>query len=251
MDANPEASRYKKCVPIPKLMKLDLTTCLALIRDAEEVHLPILHYEDSLGLDSVAVYTDYSGHLIASPSLGIYSPSMSGEAPLVLSLAYPRYFMLGVDDLGHKVFAKSTTLEALGFLVPLMMDPLRFCGREVMVVTDNAAAVIALRKGYSRGDTWATVVCRAARTVAAGICCSLQARWEPRRSSRPTRVSDDLTHNLLTELSSHEIEAYLSKAVVSFPEPVLQWMSAPTIDYTLGLNCLKWMRLNHPILCSF
>ena len=188
-----------------------------------------------------------SGHLLSNPSLGIYCPAISSEAALVCSLAFPRSFMQSEDSFGHKAFSKSTALEALGFLAPLLVDPIRFIGKKMVIVTDNAVAVLVLKKGYS-SDLWATTLCRAARVVAAGLCCQIMARWEPRRSSQATRISDDLTHNLLTELEEKEVDAYLERAQVSFPEPILGWMAKPRVDHSLGNKCLQWILKTFPVL---
>ena len=176
--------------------------------------------------------------------------NVGSETALVCSLAFPRKFMQAEDTLGHKAFSKSTALEALGFLAPLLVDPVRYLGKKVVVVTDNAAAVLTLKRGYSKNDEWATTLCRAARVVAAGLCCSLEARWEPRRSSRQTRISDNLTHNLLEELDDAEVEAYLEKACVAFPRPILAWMGAPGVNPSLGFECLQWIKEIFPELKS-
>ena len=163
------------------------------------------------------MYTDYSGHLIASPSLGVYSPSMTGEPPLVCSLSFPRFFMHKEDEENHKAYAKSTALESIGFLAILLIDPLRFIEKTVVITSDNAASVQVLKKGHSRGDPWATTICRAARVVAAGLGCQLQTVWEPCHPSCPTHIRDNLTHNFLDELEEEEIDSYLQMSQVRFP----------------------------------
>ena len=240
--------RFRKNFSVPHDMRHDLKTCLAIIKDTAGFPLPILDVCDPVELGAVELYTDYSGHLLANPSLGIFSPSQFGNKPLVCSLAYPRHFLLSEDQLGHKAFSKSTSLEALGFLVPLMMDPGRFLGKHTVVVTDNAAAVLVFKKGYSKGDAWATTICRAARVVAAGLCCQLQVKWERRRSSRETRISDNLTHNLLEELDDKEIDAYIEKGFVKFPPPILNWMASPGSDLSLGRKCLDWLEDSFPFI---
>ena len=80
----------------------------------------------------------------------------------------------------------------------LVCDPGRFEGGDKVFYIDNSATVFTVGKGYSKKDQWATTICRAARVVAAEIGASLFAQWSPRRSSRETRIADDLSHNLLT-----------------------------------------------------
>ena len=127
----------------------------------------------------------------------------------------------------------------------ICLDPMRFVEKEVLFNIDNMATVSALRKGDS-GDSWATTLIRAARVVAAAIGCSLYANWTRRRSSVETRIADDLTHNLLTELSDDEVQAYVEFGQVTFPKPILMWMANPGPDRSLGHKCLQWLVANHP-----
>ena len=241
-------SKRERFVNVPEQMKHDLKTCAAIIWNSMDDPLPILESIPPLSFDSVQVYTDYSGQLLANPSLGIYSPSVEGEHPLVCSLAFPRFLLLEKDSEGHKAYAKSTALEALGFLTTLLIDPMRFAERPVLFTNDNAASVLVLQKGYSMGDQWATTICRAARVVAGGLGCYIQAVWEPRRSSRQTIIADNLTHNLLDELDVEEIDQYLDKECISFPDPILRWMAEPLPDQGLGSRCLQWVRDEWPKL---
>ena len=107
-----------------------------------------------------------------------------------------------------KALSKTTALVALGFLTVLILDPLRFTERRALFCCDNWGSVIAFKKGYS-GDPWATTIVRATRVVSAGPGCTLATKWEKRRSSRPSRIADNLAHNNLEELTLTEVEAYL------------------------------------------
>ena len=72
----------------------------------------------------------------------------------------------------------------------------------------------------------------------------MDAKWERRRSSRPSRIADDLTHNKLEELSRDEIIAYVNSGMVTFPEPMKRWMANPGRNLSLGRVCLVWLRKN-------
>ena len=122
---------------------------------------------------SIEVWSDASGHLLASPSIGIYIPSSGYDEPLVASLALPRAFLAATDEEGHKAYCKTTTLESLAYLAALCLDPMRFVESEVLFHIDNDAAVMALSRCYSKRDTWATTLVRAAKIVAAQLGCSL------------------------------------------------------------------------------
>ena len=193
----------------------------------------------------VHVWSDASGHLIASPSLGILVPAKGKEGPLVASLALPRVFLLAKDQEQRKCYCKTTTLESLVFPAALCLDPLRFVGRDVVFHIDNIAAVTALQKGHSK-DIWASTLIRASRVIAASIGCTLFSEWERRRSSRQARTVDDLTHNLVAELTDAELFSYLQQSIVEFPEPLQNWMNSPRKDLTLGFECVHWIWRRFP-----
>ena len=104
-------------------------------------------------------------------------------------------------------------------MVALCLDPLKF-------FVDDIATVIAMNKGFSKYHGTFAIV-RATRVVAAGIGCYIFAVWERRRSSRVSRVADDLTHNLFTELTETEVDALLDLNQVASPPPILEWMADP------------------------
>ena len=118
--------------------------------DTLENPLPIVVPINIPGIWAVEVYTDISGHILDSPSVGIYIPAQTIGKPLAASIAFPRKFLTGEDSLGKSVSCKTTALEALGILTALCLDPFRFAGREVRFWNDNVSTVIAYGKGYSR-----------------------------------------------------------------------------------------------------
>ena len=131
-------------------------------------------------------------------------------------------------------------MECLAYLAALCIDPMRFAEEDVVFHIDNVASVMALRKGYSK-DLLASTIVRASRVVAASLGCSLYATWERRRSTRGSIIADDLTHNLVGSLNREELQAYLDKGLVKFPEPMLEWMAQPKVDLTLGRKCVMWI----------
>ena len=229
---------------IPDTLKRDLRTIMAIVRYTLEVPLPIVEKISSPAVDALKIWTDASGHLIASPSIGVYVPSELGEQPLVASLALPRHFLLSEDSSGHKGYHKTTALECLGLLAALTLDPMRFVEREALFHMDNIASVYALKRGHSKKDEWATTLVRAARVVAAGLGCSLFIEWERRRTSRESIIADELTHNLVQGLDKKELEAYLLQGKVAFADPILEWMAKPRRDPTLGERTLSWLKKN-------
>lgn len=245
-----EASNNKKTsqtFSVPPCFRSDAATLAAIVADTVLNPLPIVSPPRPPALHAIQVFTDASGHLLANPALGIYCPAQLMGTPMIASIPFPKQFLLQQDSQGKMAFRKTTTLEALGLLVPLCIAPMLFAEREVCVTIDNVATTIALHKGRSY-DSWATTIIRAARVVASGLGSTLIAKWKPRRSCIPSRVADDLTHGLTSALTPSEVESFLDLAVINFPQPILHWMAKPGPNRALGRQCLIWIREQTPDL---
>ena len=77
-------------------------------------------------------------------------------------MRFPHKFLCSMDKYGHAIFCKSTLLESLGYLTPMLLCPQRFMGQFACFNLDSAAAVAAQRRGKSVADDLATTVIRAA-----------------------------------------------------------------------------------------
>ena len=211
---------------VPKDMHRDLKTTRAILQYSKQNPLPLVELKPIQAQGAMKVWSDVSGHIIASPSLGLYMEETQYHKPLIASLALPRCFLQKTDTEGKKAFCKTTMLECLAYLTILCLEPLKFIEEEVLFYIDNMASVIALQKGRS-GDPWATTIVRAARVVAAALGCSLFAEWEKRRSSRGAQIADDLTHNLVAELDKTELESYMRGHYIEFPKPICSGWQIP------------------------
>lgn len=239
--SSPVTERSNIRALVPPDLKGDCKILAAIVMDSFTNPLPILIPDHTYPLDSIPIYTDASGDWTSNPSLGIYVPQHGHHQPLIASLRFPFYFLAKKDALGHAATQKTTVLESLGFLATLCLESERWRGKELLFHMDNSAASLALARGRSKRDRWATTIIRAARGVAAAIGASIHSKWTRRRSSRETDIADDLSHCRTSCLSSTELTAFLSGGSVRFPDPILVWMNNPKPDRTLGHACLDWI----------
>ena len=124
-----QKGKCDKLLAVPEILRRDLSTIAAIVCHTLEEPLPIVERLSIPAADAMRVWTDASGHIIASPSLGILVPSRGKEPPLVASLAFPRSFLQAKDSKGHAAYCKTTTLECMGILAAICLDPLRFIQR--------------------------------------------------------------------------------------------------------------------------
>ena len=165
------------------VLKDTCRTMATIIKDTASNPLPIL-VKRSRCLLAVPVFTDASGDLQGSASLGILSETYKKVKPMVASLRFPFKFLLSLDKHGKAMYHKSTLLEATGPLATLLMQPDRFIGQSAVFIQDSQAAVLALNTGKSQFDELATTIVKACRVVAAYLNCNISAEWIPRRSNR-------------------------------------------------------------------
>ena len=226
-------------------LKSDCKLLIPIIQDAHRLGLPILIPPPPVPITVMPIFTDVSGDLTENASLGILVPGYGAHGPLVASLRLPYHFLLAQDDDKHTTFHKTTMLESLAYLATPCLDPARFVNQEVNYNVDNLATTLALPRGRSRKDKWATTIVRAARVVSAALGTIMHTTWIPRCSSREANIADDLSHCRTSRLSSKELAAFLEGGYVSFPEPILQWMQNPSTDHALGVKCLQWIKREH------
>ena len=83
--------------------------------------------------------------------------------------------------------------------------------------------------------------------LTASLNISLVVEWERRRTTRGSRIADDLTHNMMSACSMHEIHAMLEKNIQYFPRPIRTWMMDPKVSVSLGNELVEWVGTEHDL----
>ena len=231
---------------VPARLQDDCRLMTAIVQEAHRFALPILSASTPTPVTAIKIFTDVSGELKNNPSLGILVPQHGAHPPLVASLRLPDYFLISTDEGNHLTVHKTTLLESLSYLATLCIDPARWVGQELDYNVDNLASTLAVIRGRSKKDVWATTAVRAARVVAAGLGATIHTTWVRRCSSREATIADDLSHCRTAGLTGDELSAFLQQGHVRFPDPILRWMENPRPDPSLGVSCLQWIKTNNP-----
>ena len=228
----------------PDYVSQDLLMVAAVMADSFSNPLPIVDPDPPTPLCALHIYTDASGNISgdSSPALGILFPPQDLLHAAAHSLPFPTEFLLQSN--GTSLVADtSTTLESLGILVPMIIDPLRCIGKSLHFHIDNNAVVWAVKKRRS-GDKLAHTVIRAAFLIAGALACKLFVSWVPRRSDPPSVAADDLTH--VNFESALAIDPHCETVVHDyFPVPLRSWMCNPVHNRDLGHLTIAWLRDQH------
>ena len=217
----------------------DLLMVAAIMADTWENPLPILDPDPPVPLGCVSIYTDASGNIAGptSPSLGVFFPSHDLQHSVAISFPFPTDFLLHTNGTGI-VANTTTTLEALGILLPMVTNPFRCVGKSIHVRIDNIAVMFNFKNRRSN-DKLAHTIIRASYLVAGALACKLFVSWIPRRSDRESIIADDLTH--MDFSTSVAFDQHVQTGVQQFPPPITEWMRKPSHDRDLGHNILSWM----------
>jgi hypothetical protein len=154
------------------------------------------------------------------------------------SVTFPKSFLLEArDSSDHAYGCKSSTLEAIGLILPFLGCPALLIGREVSLLTDNEALVHGWPKRRVPHDTSASIFLRALHMIAAFLGASVEVRHLPRVSTPSAELADALTRSTTT-LECHR-QTVSSAPPVRIPQALYDWLQSPSEDWNLSYGLLS------------
>jgi len=148
------------------------------------------------------------------------------------AVIFPRSLLLEKRDAkDHAYGCKSSTLEAIGVILPFLCCPQVLVGREVTLLTDNEALVHGWEKRRVPHDTTASIFLRAIHIISAFLGTSVEIRHLPRISTPSAELVDALSRSTTTQ-DCHR-KAVSSAQPVVVPHALLKWMEEPSEDWNL------------------
>jgi hypothetical protein len=157
------------------------------------------------------------------------------------SVTFPREFLLNKRDAADHAFGcKSSTLEAVGLLLPFLCCPNILIGREVTLLTDNEALVFGWDKRRVPHDNSASILLRAIHIISAFLGASVEIRHLPRMSTPSAELADALSRSTTTLACHLEAVSQAPPAVV--PSQLTDWFQNPTEDWNLPITLLRYVQ---------
>ncbi len=240
-------------LPIPKAVQEDLHIWAAAMDTATKglpiprrptPHLPsaIFFASDASG----AQFNKHQGRFVTVPYEGDRGAASincieDDDIWFHASVTFPRQFLLEKrDSSDHAYGCKSSTLEAIGLLLPFVCCPAIIIGKEVTLLTDNEALVYGWDKRRVPHDTAASIFIRAIHLIAAFLGTSVEVRHLPRMSTPSAELVDALTRSTTT-LPVHR--DFVSRAPSAVIAPVLlDWLDNPQEDWQLPFRLLQYVQ---------
>jgi hypothetical protein len=142
-----------------------------------------------------------------------------------------------VDEKNVRYGDKTTTLEMLGLLMPLVLAPELFTKSNVVMRVDCFGTVYAMENRASKGDTSASVFVRAIYLIAAYLECNLHVEHLPRLSDWGAEVADRLSRlSSTTKQDSKLLKAFSNRDI---PLCLRKWFDEPFPDWSLPFKLLE------------
>jgi hypothetical protein len=157
------------------------------------------------------------------------------------SVTFPRDFLLEKRDAADHAFGcKSSTLEAVGLLLPFLCCPTILIGREVTLLTDNEALVFGWDKKRVPHDNSASILLRALHIISAFLGTSVEIRHLPRMSTPSAELADAPTRSTTTQTC--HLEAVSRAPPATIPTQLTDWFLDPREDWSLPITLLRYVQ---------
>jgi hypothetical protein len=238
--------------PLPAQARDDLRVWAVAVADATK-GLPIPHRPTNFSLAAYTFVSDAAGAQFSRQGdrfIPYCTDKYRGAACVSADhngiwfcsrISWPKRFLLEArDEKDHAYGCKSSTLEAVGILLPFLCCPEKIAGGEVILLTDNESLVFGWGSRKITNDTSASILIRAIHIISFYLGCSVTIEHLPRRSTTLAELVDDLSRSSTTGPA----QLQLIRRAHSLPIPhVLQdWLQNPSDDWTLPLTLLNHVK---------
>lgn len=110
-----------------------------------------------------------------------------------------KHFLLKArDNRDHAYGCKSSTLEAVGILLPFICSPTSVAGREIILLTDNEPIVYGWDSRKVKNDESASILIRALHIISFFLGSEVTVRHLPRMATPLATLADQLSRSSTT-----------------------------------------------------
>jgi hypothetical protein len=142
-----------------------------------------------------------------------------------------------VNEKGVRYGDKTTTLEMLGLLMPILLAPELFKKTNVVMKVDCFSTVFSMSNRMCKGDKTAAIFVRATHLIAAYLECCLHIEQLPRMSDWGAEVTDCLSRKSSSTIQDQLlVRAFTNRDI---PRCLQEWFKCPVTDWQLAIKLLE------------
>jgi hypothetical protein len=179
--------------------------------------------------------------LVNKPGCGNVGFDVNGVIIFAHQLIWPRNFILAAtDESGIRFGDKTTTLETIGLLLPMILCPHLLKNQHIVMKVDCLGTVFGMNNRAAKGDVTASVFIRAAYLIAAYLECVLHVEHLPRISDWGAEVTDRMSRRSTT--SRQDDRLLRSFGQLRLPSCLIDWFDNPITDWSLPMQLLSHVK---------
>jgi hypothetical protein len=230
-------------------LKKDLMVCLKVANQAR-VGLPIAFRPSSPPLKAKQFFSDAAGakfSMCNGTRVNHSAENDRGAACLEVEdekvtwwgqVTWPLSFLNEkLDARGRSFGCKTTTLEALGMLIPFLAIPKEVAGLHVVVHVDNMALVYGWMNGNVKNDETASILLRSLALVASYLGTIVHVVHIARCSDEWSDLADKLSRKSTMTAEVRKKLRFARKGVI--PRVVTDWLQRPSENWDLPFKLLE------------
>jgi hypothetical protein len=141
------------------------------------------------------------------------------------------------DEKGTRYGDKTTCLEALGMLLPLLSFPAYYKNSTVIAKVDCLGVVFGMWNKHSKGDKTASVIIRAMHLIASFLECRIVVEHLPRKSDWDSDLADRLSRT--STMNSNDKKLIAACPPLRVPKCLSNWFKNPSSNWNLATDLLK------------
>ena len=244
---------------VPDTLRKDLLIIAKMV-DSSRTGLPVAESPAPPTLSAMKFYTDAAGVNFSMHGGKRFCHNNSGKGVSCVGgdseedvwgwtrLSWPENLLTTLQDekgifFGHK----STTLESVGLLLPLLVFPDKIAGRNIIFMVDNMAVLYGWSKGVVKNDYSATEVLKAVQYLASFLGVTVYVEHVPRMSDPMAAMADELSRKSkdFSGRTTRNLKNALHREVSSC---LTEWLSNPCAS-SLCEAIMKEAGEKHPKYC--
>jgi len=240
---------------LPNNVKDDLLVC-ARFADAARAGVPIASRPGMMPLKCVEIYSDAAGAaftMVNGARVSTCKKDDRGVACLALSdqnslfwwdkLTWPMEFIESKrDKRGFYYGSKTTTLEAIGLLMPLLSIGELLKNSTIVFRTDNLPLVYGWQNGGIKFDETASIMVRAVYLVSEFLGATVHVLHIPRNSNYWAELVDSWTRETTTR--KKDVENFGKWKGKNTSHVLTDWLLDPKEDWSLPRKLLDYVKDN-------
>ena len=142
-------------------------------------------------------------------------------------LSWPKNLLVEERDLRGVFFgSKSTTLESVGLLLPMLAFPEKVKVRNLVFMIDSIAVMYGWLNRYVKNDSSASEVLKTAQYLAARLGITVHVKLMPRMSDSLAQMVDELSRKE-SGYCGKTARALAGKPFGEVRGKLIDWLSAP------------------------